>query len=158
MTGKQFRILALLTTFALVLTALVIAQRMWRDHMDRLYAFAPYANALSYYIENFGACPQTIVELEKAYNAYELRVVPQLPVPPNHRRPTYRPLVGLKRGSYLTFVESAPGGFLGRRWVLYASPDAEILDRKQVWIWDLDELIAEDDKLRSASDRAITGD
>ena len=125
------------------------------DGISRFYAFAGYANALSYYYYGESrATPPLLKEIEDKWNDWDGCLV-QIPSAPWFLRPSYRPLDVTEGGPYIVFVETKPPGLHAwNRYVIYARPDGSIAKITTVSESDLDSVIAADDALRKQNAQA----
>lgn len=105
---------------ALLLTGILIYAYA-RASVRRYYVFGPYGNAVTHYYEKHKELPSELKAVEDAYNAYDQRRVPSLPVESEDHRPYYRPLDVTRAGSFLVLIEKKPQEwyFQRTRYVLY---------------------------------------
>lgn len=140
---------AAITAALLVMTGLVIGCLVVRSASVRFYAYGGYANALTYYYDQYGAMPLTLSELEESYQAYDHRRA-NLPPPPPFERPTFRPLPPSAPGMYLMVVEPVQRGLFDlTRYLIYASADSNQPRIDSVWTWQVAGRVREDDARRA---------
>ncbi len=143
-------------TFFLLASAAVLYVAYLNRNTRRFYAFGGYANALMYFKEKSLPGPDSIEAIEAAYNQFERRRV-ELPSPPWHLRPTYRPMTGLRGGPYLVFIETKPPGLQDwTRFVIFANADGSETRVHNVGESQLAALIAKDDELRRTDSATTT--
>jgi hypothetical protein len=142
---------------ALVLAGLVIVGGLsfWRLQtlmIRHFYTYAVYANAIWYYHDEFGIFPSSLEQLNDTYGKQRFRlgnVPPEPPWPP----PTFRPLPPSPApGRYLVVIEPKPQELLyPLQLVIFLTPATAATEPKFVWKWEVDDLIAQDDRLRAAA-------
>ena len=122
--------------------------------IPRFYHFGVYSNALRDYYEQHGRWPPDVRAMEEVYSESDREY---FGMPPAQGRPIYRSAEGLTKGPYVVFVERPPQQWYFRftRYVLLTGgqgPDTidPPTELKSVWSWELDDLIAEDDRRRQA--------
>lgn len=122
-----------------------------RQHITRFWELAGYSNAAAAYGEAFGRLPTMLSELERFYNNHKERRV-ELPSPSAYIRPIYRPVSSPSKERYLVFIEPKRQDLLVQydRMLIYTRGDGTDPEIEWAKSWDLDELIAEDDKRRAS--------
>ena len=140
------------------ITLLTLGYCYCRANIRRYYEIAPYVNALEYYQEKNGTFPRSVEEVEDAYNSYERRRVAVLPSDPDRPRPIFRPVECRARGPFLVMIEPGPVAWHSwfDRYVIYACgdgpcPDEPAARAKRIWVWNLVDALAEDDRNRKAA-------
>ena len=116
-----------------------------QNETGRFYAYAGYGEAIQYYCGQFGRFPQSLTQLESAYNGYERSKV-YLP-PDGYPRPVFRPIKSNPGGMYLVIVEPEISYYSThlKRFVLYASRDGSLTRTEFVWRWKVKDFIRGDD-------------
>jgi len=145
-----------LTVFLLIVCGFLLVVADMKCRMRRFYAFAGYADAISEFAPQGLPVPNAINAIEDGYNRLERRHV-DLPSPPWHLRPTYRPMTGLRGGPYLVFIETKPPGLQDwTRLVIFANADGSETRVYRVSESELAAMIAKDDELRRTDSATTT--
>lgn len=148
---KRKRIVLIFSFFGLTILLFAIYIISGQHRINRYFAFAGYANAIRHFCETSRPIPSSLEEIERTYTAYDGHYV-ELPTGPPYLRPTYRPAGTKPPGKYLVLIENKPPGFSDfTHWIIFSSPEGGELEVRNVWDWELDDLVRNDDDLRSAS-------
>lgn len=125
----------------LVLLALVAGVVVWevRDANRRFFVYAPYANALSQYLDDTGRLPPSLDDLERHYNAYEYRII-ELPVPVDcYPRILFFPVQASDDRFYLVMAEPKTDRVLQMtRFMIYVNPHSRSVKIEAVWRWEVE--------------------
>ncbi len=148
---KKLKIAAIVVVSLVVVAGLLF----WRQYtllMRHFYVYGIYANALWYYHDTFGTFPSSLQQLDDTYGKLRDRRA-NVPPPPPWPPPTFRPLPASPvPGRYLVIIEPKPREFLYLlRVIVFALPADGTVECKMVWEWQVDDLIAQDDRVRASA-------
>ncbi len=142
----------LLIAISIIIT--LVGGKWYIDHkMRRFYEFAGYANAYAIACCINGLRNPTLAEIENEFNESNSGKghIDKLPVYPDYRRPTYRPITIESDQTFLLFIETKqPGAWLPYRFVIFGKPDG--MDTRVVWMSDseIKTAIKDDDTKRQS--------